>query len=61
VKARITVTLKTASADEAQASLMRCLCTLVSEGVVSDFHFEIDAGEGIVTEKCILSSGRAVA
>jgi hypothetical protein len=35
------------------------LAKLRSEGMINDYSFEIEAGSGVVTEKCILSMERS--
>ncbi len=61
MNARIQVTLKTSSTEEAQ-KLLRALCEgLVVSGSIEEYHFEIETEEGVVTEKCILSGGGVIA
>ncbi len=61
MKAKINVTLKTESTEEAQR-LLRILCEgLKASGSVEDYSFEIETDGGMVTEKCILSEGRVIA
>lgn len=61
MKARIYVTLKTSSAEEAQG-LLKTICEgLLLSGSIEDFRLEIETSEGIVTETCILSDGRVIA
>ncbi|MEJ2683024.1 MAG: hypothetical protein P8Z71_01340 [Candidatus Sulfobium sp.] len=61
MRAIITVSLKTMSPEEAQKLLNDMLSKLRSEGMIDNFSFEIEAGSGVVTEKCILSDGKVVA
>jgi hypothetical protein len=61
MKAKISVTMKTLSVEEAQ-KLLKTLCEgLVASGSISDYAFEIETDRGIVTEKCLLSEGRVIA
>lgn len=61
MKARLSVTLNTASVEEAQRLLSTFGEGLVASGSVRDYQFEIETTQGIVTEKCILSGDRVVA
>ncbi|HXX80430.1 MAG TPA: hypothetical protein VEI46_02720 [Thermodesulfovibrionales bacterium] len=61
MKARIFVTLDTASVEEAQRLLMTLGEGLVARGSIRDYRFEIETDHGIVTEKCILSEDRVIA
>ena len=61
MKANVSITLKTDSAEEAQR-LLRTICEgLVASGSVGDYSFEIETDRGVVTEKCILSEGGVIA
>lgn len=61
MKAKISVTLRMESAEEAQ-KLLRTICEgLIASGSVGDYSFEIDTDRGVVTEKCILSEGGVIA
>lgn len=61
MKAKINVTLKTASAEEAQR-LLKTICeSLIASGSMDDFDFEIETANGVITEKCIFSGGRVIA
>ena len=61
MKARILVTLDTASAEEAQRLLATLGEGLVASGSIRDYQFEIETDQGIVTEKCILSEDKVIA
>lgn len=61
MKARLSVTLKTASAEEAQRTLKAIGEGLLMSGSAGDYHFEIETEEGVVTERCILAEGKVVA
>ena len=55
------VTLKTASIEDAQR-LLTTLCEGLSlSGSIEDYAFEIETGDGVVTEKCLLSEGKVIA
>ena len=61
MKARVQVTLKTTSIEEAQR-LLTTLCEgLAASGSIEDYRFEIETDEGVVTEKCVLSGGKVIA
>jgi len=61
MKATVSVTLKTESAEAAQA-LLRMLCeALVASGSIEGYSFEIETDRGVVTEKCMLSGGSVIA
>jgi phosphoribosylformylglycinamidine (FGAM) synthase PurS component len=60
MKARICVTLRTESAEEARKTL-RTICEgLVASGSIADYSFEIETDRGVVTEKCILPEGGVI-
>jgi phosphoribosylformylglycinamidine (FGAM) synthase PurS component len=61
MKARVRVTLKTESAEDAQRLLATLCQGLVASGSIEDFAFEIETAEGVVTEKCVLSGGKVIA
>ncbi|HXX53272.1 MAG TPA: hypothetical protein VEI28_01735 [Thermodesulfovibrionales bacterium] len=61
MKARLFVTLDTASVEDAQSLLSTLSEGLVASGSIRDYRFEIETEEGIVTEKCILSAGKVIA
>ena len=61
MKARIVVTLNTASAEEAQRLLITLGEGLVAGSSVRDYQLEIETDAGIVTEKCILSGDKVIA
>lgn len=61
MKAKVCLTLTSASAEEAQR-LLKTLCGgLVLSGSATEYTFEIEADKGVVTEKCILSEGNVIA
>ena len=61
MKARIDLDLTSDSSGECQGLLKGILDRLVTEGSVADYRFEIEPGEGPVTEGCILSGEKVVA
>lgn len=61
MNARIYLTLTTRTAEEAQRLLKTLGEGLLLSGSIGDYRFEIEAGEGMVTEKCIISEGKVVA
>ncbi len=61
MNAALRFTLRTDSAEEGR-KLLQDLCEkLQQEKLILDFHFEIDAPGGPVTEKCVLSGGGVIA
>jgi hypothetical protein len=61
MNARIYLTLKTRTVEEAQR-LLKTLCEgLALSGSLGDYRFEIDTEDGVVTEKCIISEGKVIA
>jgi hypothetical protein len=61
MKAKVCLTLASASAEETQR-LLKTLCEgLVLSGSATEYTFEIETDKGVVTEKCILSEGNVVA
>jgi hypothetical protein len=61
MKAKIVVTMKTGSIEEMQKRLDNLFQRILRDGEIEDYHFEIETGNGIVTEKCILSEGKVIA
>ena len=61
MKAKIVVTMKTGSIEEMQKRLDNLLQSILRDGEIEDYHFEIETENGIVTEKCILSEGKVIA
>ncbi len=57
----IEIELEGLSLEEAQKSLKDMCESLLANTVIEDYHFEIEAGETKVTEKCILEQGRVIA
>ncbi len=61
MKATLQIDLKTSSPSEAQRVLLDACEKLKSEGLVSEFHFEISTPDGPVTEKCVLDNEKVIA
>jgi hypothetical protein len=61
MKAEISATLKTGSAEEAQKLLNSTFEGLLKKGLIEDYSFEIETGEAVITEKCIFSKGNVIA
>jgi hypothetical protein len=61
MKARLLLTLDTASVEETQRLLSTLGEGLVASGSICDYQFEIETDQGIVTEKCILSGDKVIA
>jgi phosphoribosylformylglycinamidine (FGAM) synthase PurS component len=61
MKAKISISLKGLSVEEAQ-KLLSTLCEgLIASSSIEDYSFEIETDSGTVTEKCLLSEGRVIA
>ncbi|MBZ0157188.1 MAG: hypothetical protein K8I29_13375 [Alphaproteobacteria bacterium] len=61
MKAEITMDFNVASTGEAQEMLKGLCEKLRADGVISAYHFAIQAETGTVTEKCILEEGKVIA
>lgn len=59
--ARIKLTLKAESIEEAQKILNDILEKINKKGAITDYKFEIVTDSGVVTEKCIFSGGKVIA
>lgn len=59
--ARIKLTLKAESIEEAQKILNDILEKMNKKGAITDYSFEIVTDSGVVTEKCIFSGGKVIA
>ncbi len=46
---------------EAQGLLLKTCEKMKSEGLIKDYHFEIDTPDGPVTERCILDGEKVIA
>jgi len=62
VKAVIQVDLNVARADDAK-NIMEDTCRKLEEAglIAGDYRYEIEAPEGPVTERCVLSEGKVIA
>ncbi len=61
MKAKVSMTLKMGSAEEAQKLLSTICEGLVASSSIGAYSFEIETDRGVVTEKCILSEGGVIA
>jgi hypothetical protein len=61
MKAKMQVDLRASTPSEAQRTLLRLFEKLKSEGLVTEYHFEIDTPEGVVTEICVLENEKVIA
>ena len=61
MKATLRITIKTASAEEGQQLLYELCEKLKTDKKIEDYHFEIESGEDVVTEKCLLTDGKVIA
>jgi len=61
MKALLQVNLKTSSPEEGQRILLDLCGKMVRDGIIDEYHFEITAPDGPVTEKCLLSDQKVIA
>jgi phosphoribosylformylglycinamidine (FGAM) synthase PurS component len=61
MKALLNLELKAGTAEEAQKIVEKTCSELKAAGLIGDYHFEIEAPEGPVTERCVLSEGKVIA
>ncbi|OGW29256.1 MAG: hypothetical protein A2X59_07680 [Nitrospirae bacterium GWC2_42_7] len=61
MKAEISATLKTESAEDAQKLLNRVFEGLLKDGLIENYTFEIETGAAVITEKCIFFKGNVIA
>ncbi len=61
MKATLQIDLKASTPSEAQRILLETCDRLKSEGLVTEYHFEISTPDGPVTEKCVLDNGKVIA
>jgi hypothetical protein len=61
MKATLEIDLKASTPSEAQGFLLDTFEKMKLDGLIKEYHFEIDAPNGPVTEKCILDSEKVVA
>lgn len=56
MRARVQVDVRAADPTEAQRILLAVSKKLKSDGFITDYHFEIDTPEGVITEKSVLGN-----
>ncbi len=61
MKATVQIDLKASTPSEAQRLLLDVCEKIKSEGLITEYSFEIDTPNGLVTEKCILASDKVIA
>lgn len=61
MKAVLTFDLKAETAEEAQKILGEICDELCRTNRLSDYRYEIETAEGLVTEKCVLSGDKVIA
>ncbi len=61
MKAKLQIDLKTSSPSEGQRILLELCEKWKAEGILSEYHFEIDAPDEPVSEKCVLSEEKIMA
>ncbi len=61
MKATLQINLNASTPSEAQRLLLKTCEEMKSEGIIKEYHFEIDTPDGPVTERCILDSEKVIA
>jgi hypothetical protein len=61
MKAVLQINLEASSPEDGQRILLDFCEQLKRDGLVDDYHFEITAPDGPVTEKCLLSDQKVIA
>ncbi len=61
MKAVIHVDLNAKQAEDAKSILEDACRKLHAAGLIKDYRFEIEAPDGPVTERCVLSEGKVIA
>ncbi len=61
MKATLKIDLKASTPSEAQRLLLEACERMKLEGLIKEYGFEIDAPDGLVTEKCLLVSEKVIA
>jgi hypothetical protein len=61
MKANIQIDMKTNTPSEGQRIILEACEKLKSDGFITEYHFEIDVPDGVVTEKCVLESDKVIA
>ncbi len=61
MKATLQIDLRVSTPSEAQRLLLDACEKMKMEGLIKEYHFEIDTPDGLVTEKCILASEKVIA
>ena len=61
MKATLQIDFNASTPSDAQSLLLDACEKMKLEGLIKEYHFEIDTPDGPVTEKCILASQKVVA
>ena len=61
MKATLQIDLNASTPSEAQRFLLETCEKMKWEGFIKEYHFEIDAPDGPVTERCILEGEKVIA
>ena len=61
MKANIQIDIRESTPSNAQRIILDVCERLKSEGFLTEYHFEIDTPDGVVTEKCVLDSEKVIA
>jgi hypothetical protein len=61
MKATMQIDMKALVPSEAQRILLDVCEKLKSDGFITEYHFEIDTPDGVVTEICVLENEKVIA
>ena len=61
MKATLQIDLNASTPSEAQRFLLGACEKMKLEGMIKEYHFEIELPDGFITEKCILASEKVIA
>ncbi len=61
MKATLKIDMKVSTPSEAQRLLLDDCEKTKSQGLLKEYHFEIDTPDGLVTKKCILDVEKVIA
>lgn len=61
MRAKMQMDMKVSTPSEAQSILLEIFEKMKTEGIINEYHFEIDTPDGLVTEICVLESEKVIA
>ncbi|MGO9137147.1 MAG: hypothetical protein ACLP9S_00735 [Syntrophales bacterium] len=61
MKTKMQIDLQASTPSEGQRILLNILEKLKSEGLIAEYHFEIDTPDGAITEICVLENEKVIA